>query len=66
MSLEEVAKVVDIALHELPNMESLLEQKTRAAAMKEVDLEHLENHIHILKGKEKKRKEKEWLHCPIS
>ena len=55
MSFEEVAKVVDIALHELPDMESLLEQKTRAAAMKEVDIEHLENRIHTLKEEEKRR-----------
>ena len=32
MSLEEVAKVVDIALHELPDMESLLEQTTRGSS----------------------------------
>jgi transcriptional regulator with XRE-family HTH domain len=56
MSLEEVAKVIDIALHELPDMESRLEQTTRAAAMKEVDLEHLEYHIHTLKEEEEKRK----------
>ena len=54
MSLEEVAKVVDIALHELPDMESLLEQTTRAAAMKEVDLEHLESRIRTLKEEEKR------------
>ena len=32
MSFEKVAKVVDIALHELPDMESLLEQKTRSSS----------------------------------
>ena len=56
MDLEEVAKVVDIALHELPDMESRLEQTTRAAAMKEVDLEHLEYRIHTLKEEEKRKR----------
>jgi hypothetical protein len=56
MSLEEVAKVVDIALHELPDMETLLDEATRAAAMKQVDIEHLERRIHTLKEEEKKRK----------
>ena len=51
-----MAKVVDIALHELPDMESRLEQTTRAAAMKEVDLEHLENRIHTLKEEEKRKR----------
>ena len=55
MSYEKIAKVVDIALHELPDMESRLEQTTRAAAMKEVDLEHLERRIHTLKEEEKQR-----------
>jgi hypothetical protein len=56
MSLEEVAKVVDIALHELPDMESRLDQTTRAAAMKEVDLEHLERRIHTLKEEMKRKR----------
>jgi transposase len=56
MSYEKIANLVDIALNELPDMESLLEQTTRAAAMKEVDLEHLESRIHTLEEEEKKRK----------
>jgi DNA-binding CsgD family transcriptional regulator len=56
MSLEEVAKVVDIALHELPDMETLLDEATRAAAMKQVDIEHLERRIYTLKEEEMKRK----------
>ena len=56
MSYEKIANLVDIALNELSDMESLLEQTTRAAAMKEVDLEHLESRIHTLEEVEKKRK----------
>ena len=55
MNSEEVAKVVDIALHELPDMKRRLEQTTRDSTMKEVDLEHLENRIHALMEEEKRR-----------
>lgn len=56
MSLEEVAKAVDIALHELPDMESLLEEKTRAADTKIVEVNCLEYRIRSLEEEEKKRK----------
>lgn len=55
MSLEEVAKVVGIALHELPDMESLLDEATRAAAMKQVKVDILEDRICSLKEEEKRR-----------
>lgn len=56
MSLEAVADVVDTALHELPHMESLLDQATRAAARKQEKVDYLENRIHTLEEEEKRRK----------
>jgi hypothetical protein len=56
MSLEEVAKVVDIALHELPDMESLLEQTTKREAMKIVEVNCLEYRVRSLEEEVKKRK----------
>src|SRR5215217_5412540 len=40
MSIEAVAKVVDIALNRLPHMEMILEQTTKAVAWKQVDADH--------------------------
>ena len=62
MSYEKIAKVVDIALHELPDMESRLEQTTRAASN--------ERGGSRTPGKaysysERRRKNKEHLHCHI-
>jgi len=56
MSLEAVAGVVDSALHELPHMESLLDQATRAAARKQEKVDYLENRIRTLEEEEKRRK----------
>jgi hypothetical protein len=56
MSLEAVADVVDTALHELPHMESLLDQATRAAAREQEKVDYLENRIRTLEEEEKRRK----------
>ena len=56
MSIEAVANVVDIALHELPYMESLLDQATRAAARKQEKVEYLENRIRTLEEEAEKKK----------
>ena len=56
MDLEGVAKIVDIALHELPDMETLLDEATRAAAMKQVNVDILEDRIRSLKEEETKIK----------
>jgi predicted DNA-binding protein YlxM (UPF0122 family) len=56
MSIEAVANVVDIALHELPYMESLLDQATRAAARAQEKVEYLENRIRTLEEEEKKKR----------
>jgi len=57
MSIEAVAKVVDIALNRLPDMEMILEQTTKAVARKQVDLEYLEKRICYLEEEEKRRRE---------
>jgi thymidylate synthase len=56
MSFEAVANVIDIDLHKLPYMESLLEQATKAVARKEVKVDILEDRIHSLEEEEKRRK----------
>jgi hypothetical protein len=56
MSLEAEADVVDTALHELPHMESLLDQATRAAAREQEKVDYLENRIRTLEEEEKRRK----------
>jgi hypothetical protein len=56
MSIEAVANVVDIALHELPYMESLLDQATRAAARAQEKVEYLENRIRTLEEEAEKKK----------
>ena len=55
MDLEGVAKIVDIALHELPDMETLLDEATRAAALKQVKVDILEDRIRSLMEEEKRR-----------
>lgn len=56
MSIEAVAKVVDIDLNRLPDMEMILEQTTKAVARKQVDLEYLEKRICYLEEEEKRRR----------
>jgi hypothetical protein len=56
MSIEAVAKVVDIAIDRLPYMESLLDQATRAAARKQEKVEYLQNRISSLEAEEEKKK----------
>jgi hypothetical protein len=56
MSIEAVAKVVDIDLNRLPDMEMILEQTTKAVARKQVDLENLEKRICYLEEEEKRRR----------
>jgi hypothetical protein len=56
MSIEAVAKVVDIDLNRLPDMEVTLEQTTKAVARKQVDAEHLEKRICYLEEEEKRKK----------
>ena len=58
MSIEAVAKVVDIDLNRLPEMEMILEQTTKAVARKQVDAEHLEKRIYYLEEEEKRRIER--------
>jgi hypothetical protein len=58
LSIEAVAKVVDIDLNRLPEMEMILEQTTKAVAMKEVKADHLEKCIHALEEEEKRRTER--------
>jgi hypothetical protein len=58
MSIEAVAKVVDIDLNRLPDMEMILEQTTKAVARKQVDLEYLEKRICYLEEEEKRRRER--------
>jgi hypothetical protein len=54
MSIGAVANV-DIALQELPYMESLLDQATRAAARKQEKVDYLENRIRMIEEEEEKR-----------
>lgn len=54
MSIGAVANV-DIALQELPYMESLLDQATRAAARKQEIVDYLENRIRMIEEEEEKR-----------
>jgi hypothetical protein len=56
MSIEAVAKVVDIDLNRLPDMEMILEQTTKAVAMKEVKADYLEKRIRSLEEEEKRRR----------
>jgi hypothetical protein len=56
MSIEAVARVVDIDLNRLPDMEMILEQTTKAVARKQVDVEHLEKRICFLEEEEKRRR----------
>jgi hypothetical protein len=56
MSIEAVAKVVDIALNRLPHMEALLEETTKAVARKQVDADILKDRIHSLEEEEKRRR----------
>jgi hypothetical protein len=56
MSIEAVAKVVDIDLNRLPEMEMILEQTTKAVARKQVDAEYLEKSICYLEEEEKRRR----------
>jgi predicted DNA-binding protein YlxM (UPF0122 family) len=58
MSIEAVAKVVDIDLNRLPEMEMILEQTTKAVARKQVDAEYLEKRICYLEEEEKRRRER--------
>jgi transposase len=58
MSVEAVAKVVDIDLNRLPEMETILEQTTKAVARKQVDLEYLEKSICYLEEEEKRRRDR--------
>jgi hypothetical protein len=55
-SIKAVAKVVDIDLNRLPDMEMILEQTTKAVARKQVDLENLEKRICYLEEEEKRKK----------
>lgn len=55
MSFEAIANVVDIALHKLPDMETLLDEATRAAALKQVKVDILEDRIRSLMEEEKRR-----------
>src|SRR5215208_3629060 len=56
MSIEAIAKVVDIDLNRFPEMEMILEQTTKAVARKQVDAEYLEKSICYLEEEEKRRK----------
>lgn len=55
MSYEKIANIVEIALNGLPDMESRLDEATRAAAMKQVKVDILEDRIRSLKEEEKRR-----------
>lgn len=55
MSFEAVANVIDIDLHKLPYMESLLEQATKAVVRKQVKVDILEDRIRSLEKEEKRR-----------
>jgi hypothetical protein len=56
MSIEAVAKVVDIALNRLPDMEMILEETTKAVARKQVKVDILEDRIRSLEEEEKRRR----------
>ena len=56
MSIEAVAKVVDIGLNRLPDMESLLDETIKAVARKEVKVDYLEKRMCYLEEEEKRRR----------
>jgi hypothetical protein len=56
MSIEAVAKVVDIDLNKLPDMESVLEQTEKAVARKQIDMEIIKDRIRSLEEEERRKK----------
>jgi hypothetical protein len=56
MTIEAVANAIDINLNRLPDMEMILEQTTKAVAMKEVKADYLEKRIRSLEEEEKRRR----------